>query len=222
MAGLDFSLIDWQEIATAILDTLKMLGASAVFTFILGLPLGIILYRAARSSSRKVHLVYIILSFMVNILRSVPFIILIVAMIPFTREIVGVSFGVLGTIPPLVVGAAPFFARLVETSLGEVDRGVIEAAEGMGASTRQNILRVLLPEARPGLLAAMTITIVTLVSYTAMSGQVGGGGLGDLAIRYGYFRYEKEVMIISVVLMVILVQFLQMVGDRLVRHFTRK
>lgn len=222
MAGLDFSLIDWQEIATAILDTLKMLGASAVFTFILGLPLGIILYRAARSSSRKVHLVYIILSFMVNILRSVPFIILIVAMIPFTREIVGVSFGVLGTIPPLVVGAAPFFARLVETSLGEVDRGVIEAAEGMGASTRQIILRVLLPEARPGLLAAMTITIVTLVSYTAMSGQVGGGGLGDLAIRYGYFRYEKEVMIISVVLMVILVQFLQMVGDRLVRHFTRK
>lgn len=222
MGGLDFSLIDWQEIATAILDTLKMLGASAVFTFILGLPLGIILYRAARSSSRKVHLVYIILSFMVNILRSVPFIILIVAMIPFTREIVGVSFGVLGTIPPLVVGAAPFFARLVETSLGEVDRGVIEAAEGMGASTRQIILRVLLPEARPGLLAAMTITIVTLVSYTAMSGQVGGGGLGDLAIRYGYFRYEKEVMIISVVLMVILVQFLQMVGDRLVRHFTRK
>lgn len=222
MGGLDFSVIDWKEIATAILDTLKMLGASAVFTFILGLPLGVILYLAARSPSRKVHFLYSILSFVVNILRSVPFIILIVAMIPVTREIVGVSFGVLGTIPPLVVGAAPFFARLVETSLGEVDRGVIEAAEGMGASTRQIILRVLLPEARPGLLAAMTITIVTLVSYTAMSGQVGGGGLGDLAIRYGYFRYETEVMLISVFLMVILVQLLQMAGDRLVRHFTRK
>ncbi|MEC0093011.1 methionine ABC transporter permease [Paenibacillus macquariensis] len=222
MGGLDFSLIDWKEIATAILDTLKMLGASAIFTFILGLPLGIILYLASRSSSRRVNSVYIVLSFMVNILRSVPFIILIVAMIPITREIVGVSFGVLGTIPPLVVGAAPFFARLVETSLSEVDRGVIEAAEGMGASTQQIILRVLLPEARPGLFAAMTITIITLVSYTAMSGQVGGGGLGDLAIRYGYFRYEKEVMIIAVVLIVILVQFLQMAGDRLVRHFTRK
>ncbi len=222
MGGLDFSLIDWNEIGTAILDTLRMLGVSAIFTFILGLPLGIILYFASRSSSRRVHFVYIILSLMVNILRSVPFIILIVAMIPITKGIVGVSFGVLGTIPPLVVGAAPFFARLVETSLSEVDRGVIEAAEGMGASTQQIILRVLLPEARPGLLAAMTITIVTLVSYTAMSGQVGGGGLGDLAIRYGYFRYEMEVMIISVVLMVILVQLLQMAGDRLVRHFTRK
>ncbi|OAB48176.1 methionine ABC transporter permease [Paenibacillus antarcticus] len=222
MGGLDFSLIDWKEIATAILDTLKMLGASAIFTIILGLPLGIILYLASRSSSRRVNSVYVVLSFVVNILRSVPFIILIVAMIPITREIVGVSFGVLGTIPPLVVGAAPFFARLVETSLSEVDRGVIEAAEGMGASTQQIILRVLLPEARPGLFAAMTITIITLVSYTAMSGQVGGGGLGDLAIRYGYFRYEKEVMIIAVVLIVILVQFLQMAGDRLVRHFTRK
>jgi D-methionine transport system permease protein len=222
VGGLDFSLIDWKEIATAILDTLKMLGASAIFTFILGLPLGIILYLASRSSSRRVNSVYVVLSFVVNILRSVPFIILIVAMIPITREIVGVSFGVLGTIPPLVVGAAPFFARLVETSLSEVDRGVIEAAEGMGASTQQIILRVLLPEARPGLFAAMTITIITLVSYTAMSGQVGGGGLGDLAIRYGYFRYEKEVMIIAVVLIVILVQFLQMAGDRLVRHFTRK
>ncbi|WP_438347214.1 methionine ABC transporter permease [Paenibacillus sp. FA6] len=222
MLGLDFSKVGWNELALAIVDTLKMLGASAVFTIIIGLPLGIILYLAARSSDRKVYFVYSILSVIVNILRSLPFIILIVAMIPITRQIVGVSMGVLGTIPPLVVAAAPFFARLVETSLGEVDRGVIEAAEGMGASTWQIIMRVLLPEARPGLLAAMTITTVTLVSYTAMSGMVGGGGLGDLAIRYGYYRYENEVMFISVVLMVILVQFLQMAGDRLVRHFTRK
>ncbi|WP_144407080.1 methionine ABC transporter permease [Paenibacillus sp. IHBB 10380] len=222
MLSLDFSEIVWDEIGTAILATLSMLGTSAVFTFILGLPLGIFLYLASRSASKKVRFTYTILSFVVNILRSVPFIILIVAMIPITKGIVGVSMGVLGTIPPLVVGAVPFFARLVETALAEVDRGVIEAAEGMGASTSQIILRVLLPESRPGLLAAITITVVTLVSYTAMAGQVGGGGLGDLAIRYGYYRYEMEVMLISVALIIVLVQLLQMAGDRLVRHFIRK
>ncbi|UNK17721.1 ABC transporter permease [Paenibacillus sp. N3/727] len=222
MFGLDFSEVNWEEIITATLDTLRMLASSALFTILIGLPLGVLLYMAARSSSGWVRFGYSILSFIVNVLRSVPFIILIVAMIPITKSIVGVSYGVLGTIPPLVIGAAPFFARLVETSLNEVDKGVIEAAHAMGSSTRQVIWRVLLPEARPGLLAAMTITIVTLVSYTAMSGQVGGGGLGDLAIKYGYHRYETEVMIVAVVLMVLLVQLLQMAGDRLVRHFTRK
>lgn len=222
MLGLDFSEVNWDEFVTATLDTLKMLASSALFTFLIGLPIGVLLYLAARSSSKWVRFGYSILSFVVNILRSVPFIILIVAMIPITKSIVGVSYGVLGTIPPLVVGAAPFFARLVETSLHEVDKGVIEAAHAMGSSTRQVIWRVLLPEARPGLLAGMTITIVTLVSYTAMSGMVGGGGLGDLAIKYGYHRYETEVMIIAVVLMILLVQLLQMAGDRMVRHFTRK
>ncbi|WP_422658257.1 methionine ABC transporter permease [Paenibacillus sp. EC2-1] len=222
MFGLNFSEVNWDEIVTAILDTLKMLASSALFTFLIGLPIGVLLYMAARSSSRWVRVGYGVLSFVVNILRSVPFIILIVAMIPITKSIVGVSYGVLGTIPPLVVGAAPFFARLVETSLNEVDKGVIEAAHSMGSSTGQVIWRVLLPEARPGLLAAMTITIVTLVSYTAMSGMVGGGGLGDLAIKYGYYRYETEVMIVAVLLMIVLVQLLQMAGDRMVRHFTRK
>ncbi|MET3548878.1 D-methionine transport system permease protein [Paenibacillus favisporus] len=222
MWGLDFSSVDWNEIGVATLDTLKMLGASAVFTFILGLPIGIVLFMASRSTTGWVRAVYAVISFIVNILRSVPFIILIVALIPVTKAIVGVTFGVLGTIPPLVIAAAPFFARLVETSLREVDRGVIEAAHSMGASTWQVITRVLLPEARPGLLAGITITVVTLVSYTAMSGMVGGGGLGDLAIRYGYYRYETTVMIISVIFMIVLVQLLQMAGDRLVRHFTRK
>lgn len=222
MWGLDFSSVDWNEIGVATLDTLKMLGASAVFTFILGLPIGILLFMASRSTTGWVRVVYAVISFIVNILRSVPFIILIVALIPVTKAIVGVTFGVLGTIPPLVIAAAPFFARLVETSLREVDRGVIEAAHSMGASTWQVITRVLLPEARPGLLAGITITVVTLVSYTAMSGMVGGGGLGDLAIRYGYYRYETTVMIISVIFMIVLVQLLQMAGDRLVRHFTRK
>lgn len=219
---MNFADLNWQEMMDATVATLQMLIFSGLFTIILGLPLGILLYLWGRSNSIVIRVIYSVLSFFVNILRSVPFIILMVALIPFSKVIVGTSIGVLGTIPPLVIGAAPFFARLVETALREVDRGVIEAAQGMGASTNQIVMRVLLPEARPGLLAGVTITLVTLVSYTAMSGMVGGGGLGDLAIRYGYYRYEKEVMIISVVLMVILVQLLQMAGDRLVRHFTRK
>ncbi|WP_419885209.1 methionine ABC transporter permease [Paenibacillus sp. B-A-8] len=219
---MNFADLNWQEMMDATVATLQMLIFSGMFTIILGLPLGILLYLWGRSNSIVIRVIYSVLSFVVNILRSVPFIILMVALIPFSKAVVGTSIGVLGTIPPLVIGAAPFFARLVETALREVDRGVIEAAQGMGASTNQIVSRVLLPEARPGLLAGVTITLVTLVSYTAMSGMVGGGGLGDLAIRYGYYRYEKEVMIISVVLMVILVQLLQMAGDRLVRHFTRK
>lgn len=219
---MNFAELNWQEMMDATVATLQMLIFSGLFTIILGLPLGILLYLWGKSNSIVIRVIYSVLSFVVNILRSVPFIILMVALIPFSKVIVGTSIGVLGTIPALVIGAAPFFARLVETALREVDRGVIEAAQGMGASTKQIVTRVLLPEARPGLLAGVTITLVTLVSYTAMSGMVGGGGLGDLAIRYGYYRYEKEVMIISVVLMVILVQLLQMAGDRLVRHFTRK
>ncbi|KAA9008617.1 ABC transporter permease [Paenibacillus spiritus] len=222
MGELDFSLVDWHEMWVGTLDTLKMMGASAVFTIILGLPLGIVLYLWGRSSSPAIRAVYTLLSVLVNILRSVPFIILVIALIPVSRAIVGTAIGVLGVIPALVIGAAPFFARLVETSLREVDRGVIEAAQGMGASTPQIVFRVLLPEARPSLLAGITITVVTLVSYTAMSGMVGGGGLGDLAIRYGYQRYEEEVMLVAIALLVILVQLLQMIGDRLVRHYTRR
>ncbi|MBE7898669.1 ABC transporter permease [Paenibacillus polymyxa] len=222
MSELDFSQVSWEELGNSTLETLQMLGASALFTLVIGLPLGILLFLASRSSLTLMKVIYIVLSFIVNILRSVPFIILIVALIPFTRSLVGTSTGVLGTIPPLVIGAAPFFARLVETSLREVDKGVIEAAQAMGASTGQIIQRVLLREALPGLLAALTITVVTLVSYTAMSGMIGGGGLGTLAINYGYYRYETAVMIVAVVLMVVLVQLLQMAGDRLVRHYTRK
>ena len=222
MSTLDFSAIDWLEMRTATLDTLQMMGYATLFTFILGLPLGVMLFIFSRSQSLVLGWIYWIISLVVNILRSVPFIILIVALIPVTRAIVGVSSGVEGTIPPLVIGAAPFFARLVETALREVDRGVIEACQAMGASSLQLIRKVLLPEALPGLLAGMTITVVTLVSYTAMSGMVGGGGLGDLAIKYGYYRYETEVMLVSVIFMIVLVQVLQMLGDRLVIHFTRK
>lgn len=219
---MNFADLNWQEMIDATVATLQMLVISGLFTIILGLPLGILLYLWGRSNSIVIRVIYSALSVVVNILRSIPFIILMVALIPISKSIVGTSIGVLGTIPALVIGAAPFFARLVETALREVDRGVIEAAQGMGASTNQIVMRVLLPEARPGLLAGVTITLVTLVSYTAMSGMVGGGGLGDLAIRYGYYRYQMEVMIIAVVLMIILVQLLQMAGDRLVRHYTRK
>ncbi|GGA35286.1 methionine ABC transporter permease [Paenibacillus physcomitrellae] len=222
MLGLDFSQIDWEEMKQASFDTLAMMGYSLLFTIVIGLPLGVLLYMTARSNNQVIKSIYSVISFVVNILRSVPFIILLISLLPLTKLIVGTALGVTGTIPPLVIGAAPFFARLVETSLREVDRGVIEAAYAMGASTGQVVRRVLLPESLPGLIAGTTITAVTLVSYTAMSGMVGGGGLGDLAIRFGYYRYEKEVMIIAVLFMIVLVQILQMAGDRLVRHFTRK
>ncbi|KIL36004.1 metal ABC transporter permease [Cohnella kolymensis] len=214
--------VDWSDIWQNTLDTLTMLGGSTLFTLILGLPIGILLYMTRRGQLLEQPVVYWVLSVVVNVLRSVPFIILMILVIPVTKFLVGTSLGVRGTIPPLVIGAAPFFARLVETSLREVDRGVVEAAQSMGASKWQIIRRVLLPEARPGLIAGITITAVTLVGYTAMSGAIGGGGLGDLAIRYGYYRFETTVMIITVIILLILVQILQMIGDRLVRHYSRK
>ncbi|SYX82057.1 methionine ABC transporter permease [Paenibacillus alvei] len=218
----DFSTVNWSDVSSATGETLQMMLFSVLFTFLVGLPLGVLLYLTGRSGSGAGKIVYSILSFIVNVLRSVPFVILMIAIIPITRIVVGTSIGVEGTIPPLVIAAAPFFARLVETSLREVDRGVIEAAQAMGASTWQIVWKVLLPEALPGLIAGTTITAVTLVSYTAMSGLIGGGGLGDLAIRYGYHRYEIEMMIVAIVIMVILVQVLQWIGDAFVRRYTRK
>ncbi|EJL47532.1 D-methionine ABC transporter [Brevibacillus agri] len=214
--------VDWSEIAEGTLDTLTMLGFSTLFTILIGLPLGIILFLTSRGQLLQNKAFYSVASFIVNVLRSVPFIILMILLIPVTKLIVGTSLGVLGAIPPLVIGAAPFFARLVETSLREVDRGVIEAAQSMGASNWQIIWNVLLPESRPGLVAGITITTVALVSYTAMSGVIGGGGLGDLAIRYGYQRFQTDVMIVTVVILLVLVQILQSLGDRLVLRFSRK
>ncbi|NEZ43994.1 methionine ABC transporter permease [Paenibacillus alvei] len=219
---LDFSTVNWSDVSSATGQTLQMMLFSVLFTFLIGLPLGVLLYLTGRTKGVGRKLVYSVLSFIVNVLRSVPFVILMIAIIPITRIIVGTSIGVEGTIPPLVIAAAPFFARLVETSLREVDRGVIEAAQAMGASTWQIVCRVLLPEAMPGLIAGTTITAVTLVSYTAMSGLIGGGGLGDLAIRYGYHRYEFEMMIVAIIIMIVLVQVLQWIGDAFVRRFTRK
>lgn len=217
-----FTNIDWYEIWLATGDTMLMLGGSLLFTVLLGLPLGVLLFLCSPRQLLENRGLYAIMSLAVNILRSLPFIILLIVMIPFTVLITGTSLGVAGAIPPLVVGATPFFARLVETALREVDRGIIEATQSMGATTRQIIVNALLPEARPGIFAAITVTAITLVSYTAMAGVVGAGGLGDLAIRFGYQRFQTDVMIVTVVLLLILVQVLQMVGDRLVVHFSRK
>lgn len=221
MSGL-MSNIDWYEIWLATLDTLLMLGGSLLFTIVLGLPLGVLLFLTGPRQLFEHKAFYGLLSLVVNVLRSLPFIILLIVMIPLTVMLTGTSLGVAGAIPPLVVGATPFFARLVETALREVDRGIIEATQAMGASTQQIIISALLPEARPGIIAAVTVTAITLVSYTAMAGVVGAGGLGDLAIRFGYQRFQTDVMVVTVVLLLILVQILQMIGDRLVVHFSRR
>jgi D-methionine transport system permease protein len=214
--------IDWSEIGQATLDTLSMLGGSMVLTVILGLPLGVILFLTGKGQMLQNRVANGVLSLVINILRSVPFVILLIVMIPLTVALVGTSLGVPGAIPPLVVGAAPFFARLVETALREVDKGVIEASFAMGAKRRQVVLGALLPEAMPGLIAAATVTAIALVSYTAMAGVVGAGGLGDLAIRFGYQRFQTDVMVVTVVLLLVLVQALQMVGDAVVRRVSHR
>ncbi|HEY0793195.1 MAG TPA: methionine ABC transporter permease [Chthoniobacterales bacterium] len=217
-----FRDIDWGQIAQATLETLQMLSGSLVFVVVLGLPLGIVLFLTGNGQRWAQPGVYRGLSLLVNVIRSMPFVILLILLIPVTVAITGTSLGVVGAIPPLVIAAAPFFARLVETALREVEPGLIEAALAMGASDAQLIMAVLLPEARRGLIAAVTVTSIALVSDAAMSGAIGGGGLGDLAIRYGYQRFQTNVMVVTVLLLLALVQTLQFIGDRLVVHFSRK
>ncbi len=217
-----FANIDWGDIGFATLDTLTMLGGSMALTVILGLPLGVILFLTGKGQMLENKAAHTVLGLLVNILRSVPFVILLIVMIPLTVLLVGTSLGVAGAIPPLVVGAAPFYARLVETALREVDKGVVEASFALGGSRRQVVLGALLPEAMPGIIAGATVTAIALVSYTAMAGVVGAGGLGDLAIRFGYQRFQTDVMVVTVVVLLILVQVLQMVGDAVVRRVSHR
>jgi len=217
-----FADIDWPEIVRATRDTLLMLIGAMALTVALGIPLGVLLYLSGKGRLAANPLLNGLLSLLVNILRSVPFIILLIVMLPVTVLLVGTSLGVAGAIPPLVVGAAPFFARLVETALREVDTGVVEATQAMGGSTFQIVTRALLPEAMPGIIAGATVTAIALVSYTAMAGVVGAGGLGDLAIRFGYQRFQTDVMVVTVVLLLVLVQCLQMLGDRLVARVSHR
>lgn len=214
--------IYWGDIGAALLQTLAMLTGSLLLTVLLGLPLGILLFLTGRRQALAQPLVYSGLSAVMGIIRSVPFIILLIVLMPVTVIVTGTSLGIRGVIFPLVIGTAPFFARLVETALREVDHGVVEASAAMGATTWQTVRKALLPEARPSLVASVTVTAILLVDYTAMSGAIGGGGLGDLAIRFGYQRFQTEIMLACVVILVVLVQLIQFAGDRLVIHFSRK
>lgn len=204
-------------IGQGLLDTLYMTLVSTALSYVLGLPLGILLVVTDKDGIFPMRIVNGILGVIINILRSVPFLILLVAVIPFTRAVVGTSIGSTATIVPLVIAAAPFIARLVESSIKEVDKGVIEAAQSMGASTVQIIWKVMLPEARSSLIVGSAIAVTTILSYSAMSGFVGGGGLGDIAIKYGYYRYQNDVMLITVLVLVVLVQIFQEVGMRLAK-----
>ncbi len=204
------------------LDTLYMTGMSAFFAYLLGLPLGISLVVTEKSGISPRPLFNRILGGIINIVRSVPFIILLIAVIPFTRLVVGTSIGATASVVPLALGAVPFVARMVESSLKELDPGVIEAAQAMGASLPQIIGRVLVPEAMPSLILGATITVITLIGYSAMAGVVGGGGLGDIAVRYGYYRYQKDLMFLTIVLLLVIVQIVQTIGNLLSRKVDRK
>ena len=202
-------------------DTLYMTLVSTFFGYVLGLPLGILLAVTDKEGIHPNSAVYKVLDVIVNILRSIPFLILLILVIPLTRLLVK-TYGSTATIVPLVIAAAPFVARMVESSLKEVDPGVIEAAVSMGAGTRTIIWKVLLAESRTSLLVGVTIAVGTILGYSAMAGTVGGGGLGDIAIRYGYYRYQTDIMIVTIVILVVLVQILQGLGMMLSRKLDKR
>lgn len=195
-------------------ESLYMTLASTLFAYVIGLPVGILLVTSAKDGIRPCAPLFKTLDVIVNLTRSVPFLILLIAVIPFTRMVVGTSIGSTATIVPLTLSAAPFIARLVESSLKEVDRGVIEAAQSMGASDFQIIRKVLLPESKPSLIVGCAIAVTTILSYSAMAGIVGGGGLGTIAINYGLYRYQNDIMMVTVVLLVLIVQVFQGIGMR--------
>ena len=205
-----------------VVDTLYMTVVSTFFSYVFGIVMAVILVICRKDGIRPNPVVYSVLDVVVNLTRSFPFLILMIAVIPFTRYIVGTTIGNNATVVPLVIAAAPFVARLIESSLLEVDNGVVEAAQSMGATPLQIITKVLLPEAMPGILAGLTIAVISLIGYSAMAGVVGGGGLGDLGIRYGYQRFMPEVMWPVVIILIILVQGLQSIGDRLVRKLSHR
>lgn len=198
-----------------LLQTLYMTLASTLISYVLGIPMGVILVACDKDGVKPLPVVHKILDIIVNITRSIPFLILLIAVIPITRFITGTTIGSNATIVPLVMAGAPFIARMVESSLREVDKGLIEASLSMGASPFQVICKVLLPEAKPSLIVGAAISTTTILGYSAMAGIVGGGGLGDIAIRYGYYRYENGVMIVTVVLLVLVVQVFQEIGMKI-------
>lgn len=218
----NFSSMMVDMFLTAFWETTWMVGLSGLIGSLLGIPMGVFLRLTDHGGVLENIPLNTSVGWVVNALRSTPFIILLVAIIPFTRMIVGTSIGTWAAVVPLTVAVAPFIARLVETALREVDAGLIEAAQSMGANTQQIVFKVLLPEALPGIIAAITIALVSLTGYSAMAGAVGGGGLGDLGVRYGYQRFLPDVMMAVVVILIIFVQAIQSFGDWLVRKVSHK
>lgn len=207
---------------TSFMETLLMVGISAAVAVLVGIPLGVALVITHRGALLECLSVNRVLGLVVNATRSVPFVILMVAIIPFTRWVAGTSIGTTAAIVPLAVAAIPFMARIAENAMREVDRGLITAARAMGASPLQIIMKVILPEALPGLVAATIVTVVSLIGYSAMAGAIGGGGLGDLGIRYGYQRFLPEVMLLVVLVLILLVQAVQSLGDWAVRRLSHR
>jgi len=212
----------WPLLVSGTLDTLYMVALASLFTLIIGLPLGVLLFVTRRDGVLPAPRINQLLGSIINVGRSLPFIVLLIALIPFTRIIVGTTLGSTAAVVPITIGAFPFFARIVETALDEVDKGRIEAILSMGGNAWHVISKVLLPEALPALLAGVTLTIVMLIGFSSMAGVIGGGGLGDLAIRYGYQRFNNEIMIGTVVILVAMVQVVQSTGDRLVRRLAHR
>lgn len=211
-----------EMILIGIKDTLYMTLVSTFFGYLIGLPFGIVLNVTRKNGLHPNRIIYGIGDFICNIVRSIPFLILLILLIPFTRTVVGQSYGSTATIVPLVICAAPYIARVVESSLNEVDAGVIEAARAMGASNLQIVFRVLLVESKVSLFTGVTITTGLLLGYSAMSGTVGGGGLGDIAVRYGYYRWQADIMIITVLLLILIFQIIQNIGTRFSAHIDHR
>lgn len=218
--------MSWGDLEPMLKDatdqTLQMVFWSALFAAAGGLLLGVLLIVTERGGLLPLAFVNKLVGLVVNVGRSLPFMILLIAILPFTRMLVGTTIGTTSAIVPLTIAAIPFYARLVETSLREVDPGVIAAAQAMGASRLEIVRKVLLREARPGLIAGLTVTVIALISYSAMAGAIGAGGLGNLALEYGYQRFDTGVMVATVVVLVVLVQLIQMLGDIVVRRLTRR
>jgi len=210
------------ELWTAFLQTALMLGIGVTAAVLLGGPLGVLLFLVSDGQALQNRRLALVLGWFVNTVRSFPFIILMVALVPFTRVLAGTSIGPLAASVPLSIAAIPYFARLVEQNLRDVPRGVIEAAQAMGASELQIVLRVLLPEARAALVLSLTVLAISFLSYSAVAGVVGGGGIGDLAIRYGYYRFETDVMMFTVTILIVLVQLIQLTGARTARRLDKR
>lgn len=209
-------------ILTGLYETLLMTAASSFFSYVIGIPLGVLLVVSDTNGIKPMPVLNGVLGSVINLIRSVPFMILLIMVIPLTRLMVGTSIGPVAVIPPLVIAAAPYIARMVESSLKEVDTGVIEAAKSMGASNMQIIFKVLLPESKPSLLVGAAISVTTILGYSAMAGFTGGGGLGTIAINYGYYRYQTDIMFITVAILVILVQIIQEIFMRSSKHSDKR